>query len=73
MVFGWRPKLPSCPLPLKFPNPQTEALLPLIKGSDIYRIAYKSKHFVSSVEVNQKYDYYWKYRSRFSLNLALIE
>ena len=27
MISGWKPKLPSCPLPLSYPNPYVDELL----------------------------------------------
>lgn len=49
MLFGWKPKLPSCPCPLKFPNQTVDSLIPLVKMDDRYKIAYIGKRPVNSI------------------------
>lgn len=73
MLFGWKPKLPSCPLPLSYSNPYVDQLFQHLPTDDRFRVAYLGPRFVNSVQVNQQHSYQWKYRSRYSLNLALVQ
>ena len=73
MIGGWRPKLPSCPLPLSYPNVYVDALMKHLMTEDKYSVAYVGPRYMNSVQINQKYDYYWRYRERYSLNLAIIK
>jgi len=40
---------------------------------DRFKIVYMGKRHVNSVQVNQQYSYFWKYRERYSLNIALVQ
>ena len=62
MVFGWKPKLPSCPLPLSYPNNYLDSLLKHLPNDERFTICYLGPKYVNSVQVNQQYSYYWKYR-----------
>lgn len=73
MISGWRPKLPSCPLPLTYPNIYVDALMKHLVNEENYAIAYVGARLVNSVQINQKYEYFWRYRERYSLNLAIIK
>jgi hypothetical protein len=73
MVMGWKPKLPSCPLPLSYHNTYNQQLMQHIPTDDRFKIAYVGKRHVNSVQVNQQYSYFWKYRQRYSLNIALVQ
>ncbi len=44
-----------------------------IPTDDRFKIAYVGKRHVNSVQVNQQYSYFWKYRQRYSLNIALVQ
>lgn len=73
MHNGWKPKLPSCPLPLTYLNTYNEQLMSHIPTDDRFKIVYLGKRYVNSVQINQQYSYFWRYRQRYSLNLALIQ
>jgi hypothetical protein len=62
MISGWRPKLPSCPLPLSYPNMYIDSLITHLGNNDTYSISYLGPRYINSVQINQKYSYYWKYR-----------
>lgn len=62
MISGWKPKLPSCPLPLSYPNPYVDSLISILSKNDTYTIAYIGPRYVNSVQLNQKYSYFWRYR-----------
>lgn len=44
-----------------------------IPNDDRFKIVYLGKRHVNSVQVNQQYSYFWKYRQRYSLNIALVQ
>ncbi len=44
-----------------------------IPTDDRFNIVYIGQRYVNSVQVNQQYGYFWKYRERYSLNLALVQ
>lgn len=71
--MGWKPKLPSCPLPLSYHNTYNQQLMQHIPTDDRFKIVYVGKRPVNSVQVNQQYAYFWKYRQRYSLNIALVQ
>ena len=73
MISGWRPKLPSCPLPLTYANTYIDALMLHLVKEDTFPIAYVGPRYINSVQINQRYSYYWKYRERYSLNLAIVQ
>lgn len=73
MVFGWRPKLPSCPLPLSYPNTYTDALLAHLPSDDRYKIIFLGPRPSNSVQVNQQYEYPWRYRSRYNTNIVTVK
>jgi len=73
MISGWKPKLPSCPLPLSYPNAYVESVKTHLAKDDLYSIAYVGPRYVNSVQINQKYGYHWRYRDRYSLNLAIVQ
>ena len=62
MISGWRPKLPSCPLPLSYPNPYVASLMTHLANDDTYSVAYIGARYINSVQINQKYSYFWRYR-----------
>jgi len=72
MVFGWRPKLPSCPLPFSFSNPYADSLLSHIPKDDRFKIIYLGPRHSNSVQLNQQFDYVWKYRTRYSSNIGAV-
>jgi hypothetical protein len=72
MVFGWRPKLPSCPLPLTYANPYTDALLAHLPSDDRFKLVYLGPRPSNSVQLNQQYEYAWRYRSRYNSNLQAV-
>jgi len=55
MISGWRPKLPSCPLPLSYPNAYVDSLITHLGQDDTYSIAYLGPRYINSVQINQKY------------------
>lgn len=73
MVTGWRPKLPSCPLPLSYRNAYVDSLMGHLRETDRYSVAYVGPRYGNSVQVNEKYGYSWKYRHRYSMNLEVIQ
>ena len=73
MMFGWRPKLPSCPLPLTYSNAYIDSLLKILGKDNRFSIAHVGPKYVNSVQMNQEFSYTWKYRDRYSLNLALVK
>jgi hypothetical protein len=73
MKNGWKPKLPSCPLPLSYPNTYNDQLINHIPTDDRFKIVFLGKRYMNSVQINQQYSYFWKYRQRYSLNLALVQ
>lgn len=40
---------------------------------ETYRIVYVGQRLANSVQVNQRYSYYWKHRERYSLNIDIIK
>lgn len=73
MISGWRPKLPSCPLPITYKNQYLASLLSHMLNEDRYSVVYLGPRYMNSVQINQQYSYYWRYRDRYSLNLAIIQ
>lgn len=73
MITGWRPKLPSCPLPLSYLNPYVDSLKSVLMKRKHYSIVYAGPRLSNSVQVNQKYSYFWRHRERYSLNLNIIK
>lgn len=73
MISGWRPKLPSCPLPISYPNTYVDAIVKHLIATNNFSIAYMGPRYINSVQINQRYNYYWKYRERYSLNLAIVK
>lgn len=73
MISGWRPKLPSCPLPITYKNSYVDSLMSHMLTEDRFTVAYVGPRYMNSVQINQKYNYYWRYRDRYSLNLAIIK
>jgi hypothetical protein len=73
MISGWKPKLPSCPLPLSYPNAYVESIKTHLAKDDTYSVVYVGPRHVNSVQINKKYDYHWRYRERYSLNLAIVQ
>lgn len=72
MISGWRPKLPSCPLPISYPNAYVDSLVKHLINTQHFPISYIGPRYINSVQINQQYSYYWKYRERYSLNLAIV-
>lgn len=70
--MGWKPKLPSCPLPLTYANPYLDALLPHLEKDDRFKLVYLGPRPTNSVQLNQQYDYVWKYRSRYNTSLSAV-
>ena len=73
MISGWVPKLPSCPLPISYPNAYVDSLMAHLAKDDTFYAAYIGPRYVNSVQINQKYSYFWRYRERYSLNLAIVQ
>jgi len=73
MILGWKPKLPSCPLPLSYSNPYVDCLLKHLPNDDRFKVVFLGPRYVNSVQLNQQYDYTWKYRIRYSLNVAIVK
>ena len=73
MISGWRPKLPSCPLPITYKNQYLTSLLSHMLTEDRFYVVYLGPRYMNSVQINQQYSYYWRYRDRYSLNLAIIQ
>lgn len=73
MISGWKPKLPSCPLPLSYPNAYVDSLMNHLTKDDTYSVTYIGPRYVNSVQINQQYAYDWRYRERYSLNLAIVQ
>lgn len=44
-----------------------------IPNDDRFKIVYVGKRYANSIQVNQQYSYFWKYRQRHSLNIALVQ
>jgi hypothetical protein len=44
-----------------------------IPTDDRFKIVFIGKRNINSVQINQQYSYFWKYRQRYSLNLALVQ
>ena len=72
MAMGWKPKLPSCPLPLSYANPYLDALLSQLSKDDRFRLVYLGGRATNSVQVNQQHAYYWRYRSRYNTTLTAV-
>lgn len=72
MVFGWRPKLPSCPLPLTYTNVYTDALLAHLPSDDRFKLVFLGPRAGNSVQLNQQYEYPWRYRSRYNSSLGAV-
>lgn len=72
MLFGWRPKLPSCPLPLTYHNPYVDALLAHFPSDDRFKMVFLGPRPSNSVQLNQQYDYIWRYRSRYGSNIGAV-
>ena len=72
MVLGWRPKLPSCPLPLSYNNPYTDALVHHIPTDDRFKLIYLGPRPINSVQVNQQNNYNWRYRSRYNIPMEAV-
>jgi hypothetical protein len=62
MIFGWMPKLPSCPIPLTYKNEYVDSVKRKIKKYDLYKIIYQGPRLINSVKVNKNNSYRWKYR-----------
>ncbi len=71
--MGWKPKLPSCPLPLSYMNEYNDQLIEHIPKDDRFKIVYLGRRYANSVQVNQQYSYFWRYRQRYSLNIAIVQ
>ena len=73
MISGWRPKLPSCPLPISYPNTYVDSIVKHLLVSKAFPIVFMGPRYINSVQINQQYNYYWRYRERYSLNLAIVK
>ena len=73
MISGWKPKLPSCPLPLSYRNVYVDSLLCHLKNDDTYKIVYVGPRYSNSVQVNKQYSYPWRYRNKYNLNLDAVQ
>jgi len=74
MIFGWRPKLPLSPVPLSYRNNYVEWVVGHLNSfaPAKYRLVYLGSRPTNSVKVNQQYDYQWKSRSKYNLNVAVL-
>ena len=73
MVMGWKPKLPSCPLPLSYNNAYLDSLTTHIPMDDRFKVVYFGPRYTNSVQVNQQYKYHWRYRSRYNTTLNVVK
>lgn len=73
MIFGWRPKLPLSPIPLTYTNTYVDWLVSHIHSDSRFRLVYLGNRPPNSVKVNQMYDYTWKTRSRYNLNIQVVK
>ena len=72
MLLGWKPKLPLGPIPLSYTNFRSEYILATLKQNHSHPLVYLGSRPINSVKVNQQYQYTWKDRSRYQLNLRLL-
>jgi len=73
IAMGWKPKLPSCPLALSYNNTYLDALTSHIPTDDRFRVVYFGPRYTNSVQINQQYGYYWRYRSRYNTSLNVVK
>lgn len=73
MVLGWKPKLPSCPLPLSYNNPYIDTLTAHLPTDDRFKLAYLGPRYTNSVQLNQQYNYFWRYRSRYNTSINAVK
>ncbi len=73
MVLGWRPKLPSCPLPLSYNNTYLDALALHIPTDDRFKLVYLGPRCTNSVQINQQNSYFWRYRSRYNTSISAVK
>jgi hypothetical protein len=73
MIFGWRPKLPLSPVPLSYRNNYVDWLVQQVNTTNSkLRLVYLGGRPSNSVKINQQYDYQWKSRSKYNLNVAVL-
>lgn len=65
--------MPSGPVPLNYTNYRSEYILTKLKDSSLYNLVYFGNRLINSVKVNQQYDYSWKERNKYKLNLRLLK
>jgi hypothetical protein len=73
MIFGWRPKLPLSPVPLTYKNTYVDWLVSHIHSDARYKLIYLGNRSPNSVKVNQMYDYSWKSRNKYNLNVEILK
>ena len=72
MIFGWRPKLPLSPVPLSYRNNYVDWLVSHLNIGGKHKLMYLGNRPSNSVKVNQQYDYQWKSRNKYNLNVAVL-
>ncbi len=73
IAMGWKPKLPSCPLPLSYNNVYIDSLAAHLPSDDRFKLAYFGPRYTNSVQLNQQYNYFWRYRSRYSASINAVK
>ena len=73
MILGWKPKLPSCPLPLSYNNAYVDALTTHIPTDDRFKLVYFGPRYTNTVQLNQQHNYYWRYRSRYNTTINVVK
>ena len=73
MAMGWKPKLPSCPLPLSYNNTYLDTLTTHLPSDDRFKLVYFGPRYTNSVQLNQQYNYYWRYRSRYNTTINVVK
>lgn len=73
MAMGWKPKLPSCPLPLSYNNAYIDSLAAHLPSDDRFKLVYFGPRYTNSVQINQQYQYFWRYRSRYNTTINVVK
>lgn len=61
------------PIPLSYSNLYVDWLLTYIGSDRNYRLVYCGARPTNSVKVNQQYDYSWKSRDKYKLNVQVLK
>lgn len=73
MIMGWKPKLPSCPLPLSYNQVYLDALTNHLPSDDRFKLVYFGPRYTNTVQMNQQYSYNWRYRSRYNTSINAVK